>query len=194
MSTHSSLTDPQLLDLIKSGDDVAFAEIYERYWGIIYGHVLKMLGEEDDAKDITQELFTTLWLKGINIGFDDNLPGFLYVSARNKVLNQIRQNKVRRDYQTSLSKFALENSNITLEQLSARDLKAALDREIKSLPNKMREIFELSRKLNLSHKEIAIQLNISDKTVKKQISNALKILRLRLNTIISLLIISAWMI
>jgi RNA polymerase sigma-70 factor (ECF subfamily) len=187
MNTYRSLTDPQLLELIKSGEEGAFAEIYERYWGIMYAHVLKMLGEEDDAKDIAQEVFTTLWLKGVNIEYDTNISGYLYITARNKVLNLIRQNKVRRDYLSSLSQYSNDTSNATLEQLNARDLAAALEYELQSMPYKMREIFELSRKQNLSHKEIAIRLDISDKTVKKQISNALKIIRLRLNVIAALI-------
>jgi RNA polymerase sigma-70 factor (ECF subfamily) len=44
----------------------------------------------------------------------------------------------------------------------------------------MREVFELSRKQHLSHKEIAEQLGISEKTVKSQVNNALKILRVKL--------------
>ena len=187
MNAYRALSDPQLLDLIKSGDEIAFAEIYERYWGIMYSHVLKMLGEEDDAKDITQELFTSLWLKGINIEFNTNISGYLYITARHKVINLIRQNKVRRDYLSSLSQYEHDMSNTTLDQLNARDLASALERELQSLPVKMREIFELSRKQNLSHKEIAIRLDISDKTVKKQISNALKIIRLRLNASIVLI-------
>lgn len=184
MNYYTSLTDPQLLDLVKSGDESAFAEIYERYWDIMYIHVLKMLGDENDAKDLVQELFTSLWIKGLNMEFNTNLSGYLYVTARNKVINMIRQNRVRRDYLTSLARFGSEMSNTTLEQLNARDLAAAVEREVKCLPCKMREIFELSRNHDLSHKEIALRLDISDKTVKKQISNALKIIRLKLNIFI----------
>lgn len=185
MSVYSSLIDAQLLDLIKSGDEKAFAEIYERYWGLMYQHILKMLGDKDEAKDLVQELFTNMWLKAENIEFDTNLSGYLYVSARNKVINLIRHNQIKKDYLSSLSVFASDSNNTTLEQLNARDLAAAVEREIQSLPSKMREIFELSRKQYLSHKEIAHVLKISDKTVKKQIYNALKIIRLRLNIFIA---------
>jgi RNA polymerase sigma-70 factor (family 1) len=187
MSSYRTLSDSHLLDLVRSGDETAFAETYERYWLLIYAHTLKMLGNDDDAKDITQEVFTHLWQKAQFIRNCDNLAGYLYVSARHKVINLIRQNKVRRDYLFSLSEYATERSNTTIEQLNARDLESAIEREIQSLPARMREIFELSRKQNLSYKEIAVKLDISDKTVKKQISNALKIIRLRLNIIIALL-------
>lgn len=185
MSSIRTLTDSQLLDLFKTGDESAFAEIYERYWTVMYVHVLKMLGDEDDSKDLIQELFTSLWLKGAQIEFSTNLSGYLYISARNKVINMIRQNKIRKDYLSSLAEFGAQTSNTTLEQLNVRDLHTAFEREVQSLPYKMRQIFELSRKQNLSHKEIALSLDISDKTVKKQISNALKIIRLRLNVLIT---------
>lgn len=185
MSSIRTLTDSQLLDLVKTGDESAFAEIYERYWTVMYVHVLKMLGDEDDSKDLIQELFTSLWLKGARIEFSTNLSGYLYISARNKVINMIRQNKIRKDYLSSLAEFGAQTSNTTLEQLNVRDLHTAFEREVQSLPYKMRQIFELSRKQNLSHKEIALRLDISDKTVKKQISNALKIIRLRLNVLIT---------
>ncbi|MGY0035178.1 sigma-70 family RNA polymerase sigma factor [Pedobacter sp. NJ-S-72] len=106
-----------------------------------------------------------------------NIGGYLYVAARNKVLNLVQQNKVRSDYLTSLGKFSHEMSNVTLEQIDEKDLAQSLEREIAKLPDKMRIIFELSRKENLSHKEIALKLGLSDKTVKKQVSNALKLIR-----------------
>ena len=52
-----------------------------------------------------------------------------------------------------------------------------VEAEIKNLPPRMREIFELSRKDNLSHKEIAERLNLSEQTVKKQVQNALKVIK-----------------
>jgi RNA polymerase sigma factor (sigma-70 family) len=53
----------------------------------------------------------------------------------------------------------------------------SIQREIAALPGKMREVFQLSRDQELSHKEISNKLGISEQTVSKQISNALKILR-----------------
>jgi len=187
MSVYSSLTDNQLLDYIKSGDQLAFAEIYERYWGLMFHHVLKMTGDKDETKDLVQELFTNLWLNIEQIESETNVAAYLYVSARNKVINLIRHDKVKNNYLSSLSNFANQHQNSIVEQLSAKDLSIAIEREIQNLPCKMREIFELSRKKFRTHKEIAQELQISDKTVKKQINNAIKILRLRLNIFILIL-------
>ena len=184
MNNYSSHNDRQLLILIQSGDDSAFAELYERYWELIFRHILKMLGDKDDTKDLTQEIFTSLWIKSADIDPDTNIAGYLYVSARNKVINMIRHNKVKKDYLSSLSCFVLEYDPSIFEQLNEKELLSAVEKEIQNLPDKMREVFELSRKKYLSHKEIALELHISDKTVKKQISNAIKILRFRLTSLL----------
>lgn len=189
MNIYSSLKDSELLSLLRSGNKKAFAEIYERYWGLMFHHVLKMIGDKDETKDLVQEIFTNLWLNIEQIESETNIAAYLYVSARNKVINLIRHDKVRNNYLSSLSDFAIHHESSVLEQLSAKDLSIAIDREIQNLPCKMREIFELSRKKYRTHKEIADELQISDKTVKKQINNAIKILRLRLNIFILILTI-----
>ncbi|WP_316789350.1 RNA polymerase sigma-70 factor [Pedobacter frigoris] len=180
MVTYHSFSENELIELVKSRDEIAFREIYERYWNVLYFHVFKMLKDEEEAKDLIQELFSTLWLNPNQIHSSTNLSGFLYVSARNRVLNLIQHNKVKNQYLTSLAHFADASSNVTLEQLDEQDLLNALEKEISALPAKMKQVFELSRKQNLSYKEIAAELNISEKTVKKQISNALKIIKNKL--------------
>ena len=181
MSAYKSYTDQELLDCLKSGDQAAFAEIYERYWEMMYFHALKMLGDEDDAKDLVQELFAAVWARSANIPFNTNLSGYLYITARNKIINLIQQRKVRRDYLSGLALFADEASNGTVEQIDEKELLLIVEKEIQALPHKMRQVFELSRKQYLSHKEIANQLDISDKTVKKQIGYAIRMIKLKLD-------------
>jgi len=65
-------------------------------------------------------------------------------------------------------------------------LEVLIEKEIACLPSKMRQVFELSRKANLSHKQIATQLDLSEKTVKNQVNNALKVLKLKLGSLMFL--------
>lgn len=183
MSAIISYTDQQLLDCLKSGDQLAFAEIYKRYWKVMYFHALKMLGDEDDAKDLVQELFAAIWTKRRDIPFNSNLSGYLYITIRNKIINLVQQKKVRRDYVGSLAVFTEETSNGTVEHLDEKELLIIVEKEIQNLPVKMRQVFELSRKQYLSHKEIASELNISDKTVKKQIGYAIRLIKLKLDVL-----------
>lgn len=192
MNEYCSLIDDQLVNLVKSGDERAFAEIYDRYWNLMFHHILKMTGDKDETQDLVQEVFTNFWLQVEHIEPGANISGYLYVSARNKVINLVRHDKIKKNYLSSLSTFYTNHQHTVLEQISAKDLSIAIEKEIQNLPDKMREVFELSRKHYLPHKEIAKKLNISDKTVKKQIQNAIKTLRLRLNMNIFSLILSMY--
>jgi RNA polymerase sigma-70 factor (ECF subfamily) len=173
-------TDRELLSFLKSDNHAAFAEIYNRYWSIMYMHALKMLCNEEDARDTVQEVFTTLWTKAAHITSGANLAGYLYVATKNRVIDLIAQHKVRANYLESLSLFIDENSNTIVEAITQKELMLALYAEIEQLPPKMKVIVEMRIKQQLSYKAIAEELDISDTTVKKQISNSIKILKTRL--------------
>ena len=181
MTVYSQFPDAELTALLKAGDQVAFTEIYNRHWRLIYAHVYKMLRDEEEAKDLVQEVFGNLWLKATNIKSGANIAGLLYVSARNKVFDLIERNKVRADYIGEIASFLSDPVNSQVDTIDEKRILEILEREIQKLPAKMREIFELSRKENLSHKEIAAQLGISEQTVKKQVQNALKVIKPKLN-------------
>jgi RNA polymerase sigma-70 factor (ECF subfamily) len=180
MSAERVVIDHKLVALLKQGNREAFAKIYQSYWTVMYMHALKMLKSEDDARDIVQEIFTSLWLKSQSIDPEVNLAGYLFVSTKNKVFDLITHRRVRLDYLESLSSFAEAHSNQTLASIEEKELLQALQREIEGLPAKMRQVFEMRINDHLTYTEIADKLNISDKTVKKQISNAIGIIRPKL--------------
>lgn len=181
MTVYRKLPDTELTTLLKDGDQFAFTEIYNRHWKLIYAHVYKMLRDEDDAKDVVQEVFGNLWLRAASIKSTANVSGLLYIAARNKVFDLIGKNKVRADYIGEIASFMSDSGNAQMDTIDEKRILEILEREIQKLPPKMREIFELSRKENLSHKEIASKLNISEQTVKKQVQNALKVIKPKLN-------------
>lgn len=176
MSVYSKFSDQELTVLLKQGDRLAFTEAYNRYWAEMYYHAFRLLKDEENAKDVVQDIFSNLWLKSASLNEEAKLSGHLYIAVRNKVFNLIAQKKVRNDYLSSVAAFFSDTVN-DASLLDEREILAAVEAEIQNLPPKMKEIFELSRKENLSHREIAEKLNISDQTVKKQVQNALKILK-----------------
>lgn len=179
-TTYSAYTDRELTTLLKQGDKAAFAEIYDRYSMMLYFKVNQMLRDEDSAKDLVQDVFLGLWLNSAQVKEEANLPGYLYVASRNRMFNLIEKGKTRNDYVSSIARYAVEASTETMDKLDERELMAILVAEIAKLPAKMRQVFEMSRLENLSHKEIAEKLGLSEKTVKTQVHNALDILRIKL--------------
>ncbi|PST82710.1 RNA polymerase subunit sigma-70 [Pedobacter yulinensis] len=180
MKIYRSCTDSELINLIKGYDQAAYKELYQRYWYLLYKHARKMLHNEEEAKDVVQDVFTTLWSRVPAIEINTDVAGYLYAATRNKILNLFDRGRVQQVHLSTLPHPISAAESKTDYLLRERELAALIEQEIARLPQKMRCVFELSRKDNLSHKEIAAQLDISDKTVKKQIVKAIKVLRLRL--------------
>jgi RNA polymerase sigma-70 factor (family 1) len=189
MLSYSILPDKELVSLVREGDEASFAEIYNRFYGILYLHAYKRLNNEEEARDVIHELFTALWIKRESFEIETNLSGYLYSSIRNRILDIITHKKVEEKYIDSLQNYIDHDFNYADHLVRERDLAKLIEKEISFLPPKMREVFELSRKSHLSHKEIAILLGLSEQTVRTQIKKALKILRLRLGFWIYLLIL-----
>ncbi|WP_454804717.1 RNA polymerase sigma factor [Mucilaginibacter phyllosphaerae] len=182
-SVYQNYTDHELFDLLQSGDEVAYSIIYNRYIFTLLNHAYNKTRNREEARDIVQEVFTRLWAMRQQIRITTNLAGFLYTSVHHITLDQFAHSKVKDKYFTSILSFAAEAHEATDHRTRENQLAVIIEKEIAGLPNKMREIFELSRKHHLSHKEIADRLNLAEQTVSKQVSNALKILRIKLGII-----------
>jgi RNA polymerase sigma-70 factor (family 1) len=180
MNQYKTFSDIELTDLLRLEDRLAFTEIYNRYWPPLFLHVRRMLSDEDQAQDVVQELFVWLWKKAGVIEFSTSLSSYLYSSVRNRVFNQIKHEKVKASYFSEISAYMKEGEFLVDEQLRLKELTTEIESEIMKMPEKMREIFELSRKQHLSHKEIAEMLGLSEHTVRKQVQRALLRLRERL--------------
>lgn len=186
MPVYKSCNDRELVSFLKEGDGQAFSEIYDRYWAVLYRHARQMTKNDELAKDVVQDVFVSLWDKGAEINFSFSLSAYLYATTRNKIINLYDKEKVKSRYIESLSSFISDGENVTDHRLRERLLSERIEQEVSKLPRKMKEIFEMSRKANMSCKEIASNLDLSDKTVKRQISNAIKILRLKFGILVSI--------
>jgi RNA polymerase sigma-70 factor (ECF subfamily) len=176
-SAYHLFTDVELTKLLVSGDHKAFIEIYNRFQALLYVYACKITKDREEAEDIVQEVFIYLWDKRSTIILKSNISSYLYSAVRYKFFNLLDHKKIRTDYTKSFQNFLDAGEYITDNYIREKEFSQLIEKEISALPDKMREIFELSRRQNLSRQEIAEKLNISEKTVKNQISNALKILR-----------------
>lgn len=177
---YHACTDSDLLALLREDIRPAFDEIYARYWEKLFVYLLKVVEDKDDVKDLLQEIFVSLWHRRLDAGEISSLKAYLFVAARYKGFDYIKKNINKNRYLESLANFFEEEDHACDAQHAASELGGLIDREIDRLPEKMREVFILSRREDLSHKLISERLMISEKTVKKQINNVLKVLRLKL--------------
>lgn len=181
MANYNDFSDNILAGLLKLDDRAAYAEIYNRYKGILYVHAYKRLKDTEEAEDAVHDLFAQLWLNRnkINIA-TGNLSGYLYTAIRNNVLTTISRQGYADKYFTGHWKDLSSENAVTDFLVREKQLKEIIDKHVALLPKKMREVFELSRNAQLSQKEISAQLGISESTVKSQINSALHILKSKL--------------
>jgi len=187
MASYSKFTDNELAVFIKKNDQVAYTEIFLRYSKLLVAHAYRLLGDQDEANDLVQDVFLTLWQNRENLALTNSLSSYLYIATRNRVFNRISHQKIVAKYADSIVSFMEVGQAITDELIRAKELAIIIEQEIAALPPKMREVFLLNKREELSYKEIALKLHITDKTAKQQVYNAVKNLRLKISSFMSLL-------
>lgn len=179
--------DEKLLALLKTGDHLAYAVIYDRYKTLLYRHAVRILNNQEQVNDTIQDLFLSLWRDRDKLNIELKLSSYLYTAIRNRLLDHIARNKFQSDYIDSIQEYIQSAVPVTEQQVRLNELKNLIEKEVEALPPKMRTIFRLSRNEELSHREIAVQLNVSDHTVKKQINNAIKILKPKISLLLAII-------
>lgn len=183
MSSKHSLKERDLIHRLKNNDESALAIIYQENWEIMYFAVYNLVKSKEISEDIVQDVFIKIWKKRNGLDIKVSLKSYLYTSAIYKTYDYFRKNK------SAIRVDLLENFNERIQisnpetKLMDKELEEYLETIINELPEKCRMVFNLSRKEDLSHREIAVKLNISTRTVEGHITKALKILRNSLSTI-----------
>ncbi len=172
------ISNYDLVVRIKNYDHHAFKVLYDRFWESLYTRAYSILGDKSLAKDIVQDVWISFWERRDKIN-NDNIEGYLLRAVRFKVYNEFRNSK----YRSKLVEEFVQNYNPhiqtnNIEQfIQLKDTEKAIFKVVNCLPNKCKQVFELSRFDGMKNEEIAQKLNISKRTVETHISNALKVLK-----------------
>jgi RNA polymerase sigma-70 factor (ECF subfamily) len=179
MSDLTNVSDTELIILLKESEHAAFTEIYKRYFNLLLVFVHSRLKDEDSSKDIVQELFLNIWVKRETMIIPDSLAAYLYTSVRNRMLRFIERNNTQNRHVQSLATFDRETV-MTDYLVREKQLANMIEKEVNALPKRMREVFIMSRKANMTYKEISQVLDLDQNSVKIYAKHAIKKLRLRL--------------
>ena len=185
---YQSYSDESLVLRIQQGDRKAYTQFYERHRGSMYLSAYHLLRDADDAHDAVQELFMSVWQHAGRIDASDNIKGYLYTVLRNRILTAMSRSKHFDEYINSCLAFEQQSVAITEEAVLARELEELLEQKVGQLPPKMRKVYELSWHDQLSNREIAERMSISEGTVKQHKHQAMRILRGKLQRLVSVLL------
>lgn len=155
-------------------DKTILEELFKENYKGLYYHALSFIKDENASKDIVNDVFEYFWINRKDIDISYSAKSFLYSMVRNKAINYLRHEEVKRKH----INFQLSNANLELEEYENNE--SLIDKikvSIGNLPPQGRVVFDMCFIQNYSYREIAEELNISINTVKTHISKSMKKLR-----------------
>ena len=163
-----------VIDAFRNGSEEAFREIFMAYDGRLSAYAAKICITPEDAEEVVQDVFTSLWEHRADMKGND-ISGWLITVCHNKALKSLRRQTLHADI-SNLPKVPADLSD-PLQQLYFHEIEQYIHTIIQSLPPMRKKIFLMSRDEGKSYQQIADELGISVLTVKKQVNLALGHLR-----------------
>lgn len=166
--------DAYLISGLRQSDPVVFKIIYKLYWIKLYNIAFYYTQSGQDAEDIVQDVFISLWTRRQKLEIKCPIENYLVRCAKYTAFFYL---KIK--YRNALMRQKVpitEITNATEEYISYKDLQNYILSLFEKTSVKTKEIFFLSRYDGLTYPEIAGKLDISIKTVEYHISKALKML------------------
>lgn len=179
MQYQTDHSEEWLLKNLREGNVEAFAELFRKYWRRFYIIARSKIHSHEEAEEIVQHIFSTLWEKRETLLINE-LSFYLHAAVRNHVINiirsRIRQRKYWEYYKQFIGPRVYEVSNDAV----LSDLHAAVEQAVNHLPEKSRKVFKLSRIEGRSNAEIASLLQVSEKAIEYHLTKSLRKLRVHL--------------
>lgn len=182
------LLDKNIVDALRQGDEQVFETIFRTYYERLCNYANTILNDMDEAEEMVQSAFLTVWEKHDTLEIHTSVKSYLYRAVHNSCLNRVKHYKVRKTYGDSVKNQTELLHDDASQDLVGSELDAIVANAIDSLPDQCRLVFKLSRFENLTYAEIAEQLGISVKTVENHMVKALKVLREKLKDYLPVLI------
>ena len=173
-SQNQALNDGALISAVRSGNQDAMAQLYDRYSAVVYSVALRVLGDTGAAEDVLQEIFMQLWR---NPGSFDasrgKLAPWLAVIARNRAVDSLRKRRPQTEISETLISIEPDLATETDRGRVTEKVRGAL----KEMPAPQRQALEMAYFEGYSHSEISEKTGEPLGTIKTRIRNGLILLR-----------------
>ena len=173
------MEDRELLGRLRQGDEAAYEAIFRQWYAPLVATTTVLLRDRGPAEEVVQDVLLELWRRRDSITFETSLRAYLFQAARNRGLNYLRRQRVEARGEATIA-AAMPTPEPADSEARESELNVAIQSAIAGLPDRCREVFELSRIQGLKYSEIATELGISVKTVEAQMGKALRVMREKL--------------
>jgi RNA polymerase sigma-70 factor (ECF subfamily) len=157
-------------------DEEFYKELFYSLYPRLVSYSFKYLKDKFEAEEVVENVMLQLWEDRLKFEKVDDVKSYIYKMVKSGSLGVLKEQQKKVKLEDEASDNALEFDFNILEEEVYAVLITALD----SLPEKCKEVFELSCLEGMKYKDIALQLNISINTVKSQRSRAIELLKTKL--------------
>ena len=178
-SLSPDLSDVDLLLVLRNGQTQALGMIYDRYSRLVYSLAFKILANSEEAEDITQEIFVSLWQRNAYNPARGSLSSFLTTMTRSRSIDKLRSRGSRHRFLQRWEGIIRSDTVMAtpLEQVSMGERSQIIRAALEELSPNERQVLEIAYFGGLSQSEIAESLNIPLGTVKTRSRQGLLKLR-----------------
>ena len=171
--------EKQLLKAISEGDEKAFKTFFLYYYPRIKGFINGLLQSQEEAEDLSQDSFLTLWNNRSSPHTINNLKPYLFRISKNAVYRHIERTLLFRNYQQKETEKYIPplESNDTDDNIHLKGLELLVTMVVEKMPPQRQKIYKMSRESGMNNEEIARELSINKRTVENHLSQALTDIR-----------------
>jgi RNA polymerase sigma-70 factor (ECF subfamily) len=169
-SVEPGLNEAEWIEQARAGDARAFRRLYDRHVDRVYGLAYRMVGDDDLARDITQEAFFRAYTRLEQFRGDAAFSTWLHTVTTSVALNELRKVKRHRDRERDLD--AVGPVTASAPPTSDPHLRDRVRAAVESLPEIYRTVFVLHDVEGYNHGEIAKALDVAEGTSKARLSRA----------------------
>ncbi len=171
------IDEKELLSFLKQDDEQAFVELYQRYSVRILQKLIKLVKEEEVAKELLQDIFLKIWEKRKFLDPEKCFAAYLFRITENLVADFFRRVAYERKLMTHLISVSSELYNHTEEVMNYKEVKEILHQALEALPPQRKKIYTLCKIEGKSYEEAGALLGISSGTVNDHMVKATRALK-----------------
>jgi RNA polymerase sigma-70 factor, ECF subfamily len=165
------------LKRIQSGDLKEFENLFRELYTPLCSYASKILHDNDQAEEIVQDIFYGIWKNKEKLDIHISFRPYLYKSVHNNCLQTIQHHQIEEKYRKHVEYNLNEFQIDPIQEMEAEEMNIVIEKTLNSLPERCKQIFNMSRFEGMKYKEIAEILDISTKTVESNMGKALNAFR-----------------
>jgi len=166
-----------LFEQIKENNQKAFEDLFNLYYHSLCEFSNLMSNNKPCAEEVVADVFANIWIKRKKLKINKSVKAYLFRSTKNTTISYLRKRKniyepIEEDQLNIKNQDSSPDKNLLKEEQNLK-----LEKLLKIIPERSREVFILHRFNGFKYRDIAETLGVSVKTVEKHMTKSLKILR-----------------